>query len=243
MSRVAGTKPDSSGERDFRPMAIGSSELLADRSGALYWPDERTLLVADLHLEKGSAFAARGQMLPPYDTRTTLLRLAAVLTRWPIATVLALGDSFHDGEGAARMLPDDRRLLGTLQRRRSWIWLSGNHDPDPCRGLGGDVQVASRLQIRGIGLRHEPDPAAATPEICGHLHPAARLHWNGASVRGRCFAAHGGRIVMPAFGAFTGGLNVVSEPFAALFGGRPATVAMLGDRGIYPVPPSALAGD
>jgi DNA ligase-associated metallophosphoesterase len=220
---------------------LGACTFEADSSGALYWPDERTLIVADLHLEKGSAFARHGQMLPPYDTRTTLLRLLSVIHSYGPATVIALGDSFHDGEGAGRLQPEDRRLLSALQRGRSWVWTCGNHDPVPDRRLEGESAV--ELVVGDVVLRHEPDPAETRTEIAGHLHPAARLLWNGASVRRRCFASDARRLVMPTFGAFTGGLNLLSEPFAALFASLPSRVDMLGAGGIYSVPPGALIAD
>lgn len=215
--------------------------MLADRSGALYWQDERLLIVADLHLEKGSAFARRGQMLPPYDSRATLTRLAAVVAAYEPRTVVALGDSFHDAGGASRLAATDLALLASLQEGRTWIWVAGNHDPVHDGRAGGEA--AGEIDICGLTLRHEPRAGVGQPEIAGHLHPAARLVWNGASVRARCFASDAQRIVMPAFGAFAGGLNVISEPFAPLFGERPAAVHMLGSAGLYPVPPRALIED
>ncbi len=237
----ARNRDGTSGDGDRQSLALGAATLIADRSGALYWPAERTLIVADLHLEKGSAFARRGQMLPPYDTRATLLRLSAVIARFEPATVIALGDSFHDIAGPDRLAADDVRLLVSLQSGRTWVWVAGNHDPVHDRRLGGEA--AGKVEIAGLALRHEPDAATGGPEIAGHLHPAARLVWNGGSVRTRCFASDARRVVMPAFGAFAGGLNLVSEPFAALFQGRPARVDMIGASGLYSVPPRALIGD
>lgn len=222
-------------------IVIGGRALAAHRSGALYWPEERTLIVADLHFEKGSAFATRGQMLPPYDTRATLRELETVIAFYRPATLIALGDSFHDSAGCDRLIEDDRIRLSRLQRRMSWIWVSGNHDPAGDPRLGG--AFADALEIGGIALRHEPGCARGQPEIAGHLHPVARLSWNGASVRRKCFASAPARIVMPAFGAFTGGLNLISEPFSTLFAGRPSRVDMLSASGIHPVPPGALIAD
>ncbi len=222
-------------------LTLGSAALRADHSGALYWPAERMLIVADLHLEKCSAFAARGQLLPPYDTRATLDQLGKVIARYRPATVIALGDSFHDSGGVGRLSPADARQLDALQHGLHWIWISGNHDPVADRRLGGEF--AQSLQISGIDLRHEPDPSCQTPEMAGHLHPAARLVWNGSTVRARCFASDAHRIVLPAFGAFAGGLNLISEPFERLFAGRPRRVDMLGQSGIHRVPPEALVAD
>ena len=226
---------------DQQSLSLGGRTLIAERSGAVYWPAQRTLIVADLHLEKGSAFARRGQMLPPYDTRATLIRLAAVMARFEPATVIALGDSFHDGEGPSRLAADDVRQLVALQSGRTWVWVAGNHDPVHDHKLGGEA--ADAIEVEGLVLRHEPDAGSHKPEIAGHLHPAARLVWKGGSVRTRCFASDDRRLVMPAFGTFAGGLNLVSEPFEALFGGRPARVDMIGSSGLYPVPPRSLIGD
>lgn len=239
--RQAGRGHGSGKTPDRQSLILGAASLYADRSGALYWPSERTLIVADLHLEKGSAFARRGQMLPPYDTRATLIRLSAVIARYEPATVIALGDSFHDGEGPARLASDDISQLVSLQSGRTWIWVAGNHDPVHDRRLGGDA--AGTIELAGLTLRHEPDVTTDKPEIAGHLHPAARLVWNGGSVRTRCFASNSHRMVMPAFGAFAGGLNLICEPFASLFGGRPTRVDMIGTSGLYSVPPHALTGD
>ena len=220
---------------------LGRHAFTACSSGALYWANERLLIVADLHMEKGSAFASRGQLLPPYDTRETLSRLADTMTLHRPRTVIALGDSFHDAGSWARLSAADARTIADLQRGRRWIWVRGNHDPQPAIGLQGDVQDV--VEIDGIVLRHEPSSDTTCPEIAGHLHPAARLVWNGTSVRARCFAASADRLVLPAFGAYTGSLNVLSEPFATLFGVRPAMVIMLGRTGLYSVPPASLVGD
>ena len=141
--------------------------------GALYWPDEKTLVVADLHLEKGSAFAARGQMLPPYDTAATLARLEALLARLGPDRVIALGDSFHDSRAGARMTEEHRARLVRLTGSREWIWIAGNHDPAPPAGVGGIARA--ELRLGPLTFRHEPRPGALPGEIAGHLHPAARI--------------------------------------------------------------------
>jgi hypothetical protein len=224
-----------------QPVILGDSALRGCGTGVLVWPAERTLIVADLHLEKGSAFAARGQMLPPYDTRATLMRLAKAIERHAPRRVIALGDSFHDAGGPARLDTDDAQRLRALQKGRTWVWVSGNHDREIDSRIGGEA--AAELCIQGITLRHEPSEDCEGPEIAGHLHPAARLVWGGASVRTRCFVSDGDRLVLPAFGAFAGGLNILSEPFAALFGGLPRHIDMIGRSGLYRVPASALVGD
>ena len=203
--------------------------LIADPAGALYWPEQSLLAVADLHLEKGASFAARGQLLPPYDTAATLARLARLIARYAPRCVVALGDSFHDGEGPARLAPDDRESLGAMQRGRDWIWITGNHDPQPAVNIGGSFRAA--CAIGALTFRHLPTGTAG--EISGHLHPVARVAQRGRAISRRCFAADAMRMVMPAFGAFTGGLNVRDAAFADLFGTLKFTAHMLGDGRLY----------
>ena len=210
-------------------IVITGVSLLADCDGALYWPEQGLLAVADLHLEKGSSFAARGQLLPPYDTAATLARLARLIARYAPRCVTALGDSFHDGGGPARLAHDDRESLSALQHGRDWIWLTGNHDPEPAVDIGGAFQTA--LTAGALTFRHLPTGAAG--EIAGHLHPVARIVQRGRAVSRRCFATDAKRLVMPAFGAFTGGLNVRDAAFADLFGALAFTVHMLGEDRLY----------
>lgn len=207
-------------------------ELVADVAGALYWPERGLLVVADLHLEKGSAFAERGVLLPPYDTAATLARLAQLIARYAPRTVVSLGDSFHDGRGAARLSDTDRATLKSLQRGRDWLWVAGNHDPDPADGIGGCF--VAELRLGGLMFRHRPSPAA-DGEIAGHLHPVARVASRGRAVSRRCFASDGRRLVMPAFGAYTGGLNVRDRAFAEVFDTLAFTAHILGQTRIYAV--------
>jgi uncharacterized protein len=222
-------------------VAVCGTEMIADSSGALYWPGQHTLLVADLHLEKGSSYAERGAFLPPYDTRQTLVRLAEVIDRYEPARVIALGDSLHDRGAALRMRAADLGILRTLQAGREWIWLTGNHDPDIAPQVGGTA--CSQLALSGIVLRHQPAAGAITREIAAHMHPAARLSMYGTSIRRACFVGNGRRLVMPAFGAFTGGLNVLDEAFRPLFGNGGMAVWMLGRQGLYAVATRFLTGD
>jgi len=181
--------------------------LTPDPSGALWWPDEGLLAVADLHLEKGSGFAARGRMLPPYDTRATLDRLAEAMARLAPRTVLCLGDSFHDLRAAERMHAADRVRLAALATSVDWVWIVGNHDPQAPSGLGG--RVAEEVRLGPLVFRHEAVPHAAG-EVSGHLHPAAAvLLPPGRRVRERCFVTDGAKLILPAFGAYAGGLNVL----------------------------------
>ncbi len=229
----AETGPLSSAGREDETIAIAGAILLADAAGAVYWPEERLLTVADLHLEKGSAFAARGVLLPPYDTATTLARVARLIERYAPRLVIALGDSFHDGGGPVRMAAADRATLATLQRGRDWLWISGNHDPHPANGIGGEFAAA--LALGPLTFRHEPSPDACDGEIAGHLHPMARVAQRGRAVSRRCFASDGCRLVMPAFGAYAGGLNVRSGAIMALFGTRAFTAHMLGSRRLFAI--------
>jgi DNA ligase-associated metallophosphoesterase len=215
--------------------------LVADCSGALYCHAERALLVADLHLEKGSAQAERGNLLPPYDTCETLSRLADAIDRYNPAVVIALGDSFHDARAAQRIGADDLETLSALQRTREWIWIAGNHDPEIAERGGGRVCAAVRLA--GLTLRHEPAAGGVTHEIAGHLHPAAKLSMYGTTIRRPCFVGNGRRLVMPAFGAFTGGLNVLDDAFLPLFGSGGIGVWLLGQAGLYPVATRLLSAD
>lgn len=226
-------------------VSVCGKAFVADASGALYWPAERALIVSDLHFEKGSAFARGGQLLPPYDTRETLQRLAEVIERYGARTLIALGDSFHDAGGWRRMSGPDRDALAVLQDEVEWIWITGNHDRELAAG-GADRPggyVLSEIQVEGITLRHEPRNLFATHEIAGHLHPAAKICRDGFSLRRPCFIGNGLRLVLPAFGSYAGGLNVLDEAFAPLFGREPFAVWMMGHEGLYPIATRLLRGD
>ncbi|MGI8526176.1 MAG: ligase-associated DNA damage response endonuclease PdeM [Pseudolabrys sp.] len=210
-------------------IVLSGTALIGDPDGALYWPQERLLAIADLHFEKGSSYARRGVLLPPYDTAATLARLARLIARYLPCAVIALGDSFHDGGGPDRLADTDRAELRALQRGRDWIWITGNHDPKPAQNIGGEFGGA--LAIGPLTFRHIPQGSAG--EIAGHLHPVARVSHRGRAVSRRCFAADSMRMVMPAFGAFTGGLNVRDAAFADLFGTLAFTAHMLGDGRLY----------
>lgn len=215
---------------------------VADLSGALHLPGHDTLVVADLHFEKGSAFAARGVHLPPYDTRSTLFQLERLMERYAPKCVVALGDSFHDGGAGARISDEDAAAIKRLTASTRWIWITGNHDPEPPGGLGGEVHDA--FELAPFTLRHIPAQAPAAGEIAGHLHPVAAVVTRGRRQRRRCFATDGTRLVMPAFGAFTGGLNVRHPAFAPIFDGPKFTAWMIGRDRIYPVPsPRLLRGE
>ncbi len=221
-------------------IAIGGEAALCDMRGSLYLPDLQTLVVSDLHLEKGSSFARRGQMLPPYDTGATLEKLAAVIADYRPATVISLGDSFHDGGGAGRLPQPYRERLLSLMMGCEWIWVTGNHDPDAPADLPGIV--ADEVAVGRLSFRHEPLKGAGAGEIAGHLHPGAVVVQRGRAVRRRCFATDGDRLVMPAFGAYTGMLNVLHTAFATLFSRERLVAHMLGDKRVYAIAGHRLRG-
>jgi metallophosphoesterase superfamily enzyme len=202
--------------RTDRPadLAVAGVGLHADCAGVLYWADESLLVVADLHLEKGSSFARRGMLLPPYDTTETLARLARLIAHYAPRRVIALGDNFHDGGGPSRLSAEDRTSLGALQRWRD-----------------------------GLTFRHEPSRNAPDGEIAGHLHPQARIAQRGRAVSRRCFVTDGQALVMPAFGAYTGGLNIRDRAFTTVFGTRGYTAHMLGDGRLYAFAASRCLSD
>ena len=206
--------------------------LLADLSGALFGDEQRLLVVSDLHLEKGSSFAVRGVLLPPYDTAATLARLAAVIARHDPRMVIALGDSFHDRDAHERLSTRDRDALTALQARRDWIWISGNHDP----------ALPSRSRRRGRGAKSRsgrsrsgtsrPARAARSPVIC---IPRRASSTRGRSMERRCFASDGERAVMPAFGAYTGGLSIRDAAFARIFRNAGLIAHLLGDSRLHAI--------
>ena len=213
---------------------VAGASLVGDPAGALYWPEQGLLAVADLHLEKGSSFAARGVLLPPYDTAATLARLARLVAHYAPRVVVALGDSFHDSDGPARIGEADRAAVGALQRGRQWIWIAGNHDPERPDGLGGSF--CDTFACGQIVFRHAPRiDAAVDGEVAGHLHPVARVVQRGRAVSRRCFAVDARRLVMPAFGAYTGGLNIRDRAFADVFGTLAFTAHMLGEQRLYAI--------
>ncbi len=212
---------------------VNGETLVLDRSGAAWWPHNRTLIFADLHFEKGSSYARGRQFLPPYDTRATLQRMADVVARRAPVRIIALGDSFHDPHAAERLGGEERALLGALAAKAHFIWITGNHDPHPPAWLGGAVMAQWREG--GLVFRHEPQMDAERGEVAGHLHPAASVAKYGRGVRRRCFVADAGRLLLPSFGAYTGGLDVGDPAIAGLFGSR-FHAFMLGQDRVYAIP-------
>ncbi|ESX28693.1 ligase-associated DNA damage response endonuclease PdeM [Mesorhizobium sp. LSJC264A00] len=223
-------------EADF--VGIAGERAVCDSRGVLYFPDLRLLAVSDLHLEKGSSFARRGALIPPYDTDATLLRLQAVIADYQPAIVISLGDSFHDGGGAERMHQTFRDRLEALMAGRDWFWVAGNHDPEAPADLPGET--VRELAIGSLLFRHEPSKIRTEGEVAGHLHPCARIVQQGRSVRRRCFAGDGGRMIMPAFGAYTGSLNVLDRAYAGLFRRETLIAYMMGAARIFAISGSML---
>ena len=214
---------------------LGGLELIPDLSGALLAPDLKSLLVADLHLEKASNMARRGVHLPPYDTRATLALLEAVIAHALPQRLIFLGDSFHDDGARERIDGTDLAKLREVTERAETIWITGNHDPHPPSDIGG--RIASEVALGDVTLRHEPSPLAEGEfEIAGHLHPGATVSQRGKRIRCKCLIGNGQRLVMPAFGSFTGALSISSEPFKKIFAANDFHVWMLGDRAIYKFP-------
>jgi uncharacterized protein len=211
------------------PIHLAGERLMLDPAGALFWPATALLVVSDLHLEKGSSYARHGQLLPPWDTHATLDRLTHLLRRYQPRLVIALGDSFHDADGSARLPVGELARLHAMTEAHRFIWVKGNHDPTPPNGVGGEWVEA--FTTTTLVFRHQA-AARADGEVSGHHHPKAAIPTRGTSVCRPCFVADSRRIVMPAFGAYTGGMDVREPAIARLFprGGR---VFLLGKERLF----------
>ncbi len=220
------------------PIHMGGERIMLDPAGFAAWPAQRLLAVADLHLEKGSAFAARGQLLPPYDTRETLEALGLALRRWKPARLVLLGDSFHDARGASRLSPGDAALLARLVQGIELVWVLGNHDPVAPEGLPG--VAAAEWRLGPLVFRHIAQPGAVA-ELSGHFHPRATMPTRCGGVTRPCFLFDGRKLLLPAFGAYTGGLDITDPAIAGLFprGGR---AFLLGKERLFSFPTGPLRG-
>jgi DNA ligase-associated metallophosphoesterase len=209
-------------------------------SGAVWIECARTLICADLHLEKGSAYARRGQLLPPYDTRETLRRLALDAAAWAPEQIVLLGDTLHDGDAGARIDGEDAEALGVIARGRTLLWIIGNHDPEGPGDLPGET--AETLAIDSLILRHEPQAGDQPGEVAGHLHPCARVVGQSRSVRRRCFVTDGRRLILPAYGAYAGGLSIRDGAFSGMFA-RPPLVGAIGSKRVHAVSWASVRGE
>jgi uncharacterized protein len=241
LQRAAAAAPKHAESEDeaMRPLRLAGVGLSLDASGALWWPEARTLVVADMHLEKGSAYAARGQLLPPYDSAATLARLAKLVARLRPARLIALGDSFHDIRAGGRMDETAVRALAGLAAGLDIVWIAGNHDPDVPDWLPG--MRCAEIAEAGLAFRHEPRPGCQPGEIAGHLHPVAKVVGERGSIRRKAFVTDGERLLIPAFGAYAGGLNLREEAIARLFRQGAITAHVCGTARVYPVGERRLA--
>lgn len=205
------------------PLSFAGHDFLALPEAALFWPVHGALLVADLHFEKASWFARFGQFLPPHDSRATLDLIETLVERTGARAVWSLGDSFHDADGAGRLDPVARARLAALAARLDWVWITGNHDANMAETPGG--RRCADLQVDDIWLRHEADPADPRPEISGHFHPKLRLSLRGRHVSRRCFVGSRSKLILPALGALTGGLDAGHREIRRVMG--PGAMAMV----------------
>ncbi|MEO0881828.1 MAG: ligase-associated DNA damage response endonuclease PdeM [Pseudomonadota bacterium] len=219
-------------------ISLCGQELTLLPAGGLWWGSEETLIVSDLHLEKGSSYAAKGQMLPPYDTSATLAEVEAMVSALDPKRIISLGDSFHDGGAEARLCDGDRVRIRALTNSADWFWVEGNHDPDPPASLGGEGR--NELRLGKLVFRHEPKGEVG--EVAGHLHPAAKVRARGRAVRRRCFATNGHSLILPSLGAYTGGLNICDAAFVDVFSRRPDAYVLGGDR-VFLLDPKRLEVD
>ena len=210
------------------PFSFGGHALAAHGSGALHWPGRAALLVADLHFEKASWFAQRGQMLPPYDSLVTLAELEALVATTGAREVWCLGDSFHDVGGCDRLPGQAQATLRALTAATRWTWITGNHDPAILDRCGGEV--VDEAELGGLVLRHEADPKERRFELSGHFHPKLRVRVRGRQVARRCFVATATKLVLPAFGSLTGGLDAQAPAIRRAVGGRAEALVPVADR-------------
>ena len=210
------------------PFSFAGETFAASADGALYWASHEALLVADLHLEKASWFARLGQFLPPYDSHATLTALATEVERTGATRLYCLGDSFHDRFGCDRLDSSARALLTSLTSRLDWTWIVGNHDPGFADHCGGRIE--NEVELGGIMLRHEAQRGEVRPEISGHYHPKFRVHLRGRQVSRRCFVTSANKVIMPAFGSLTGGLDAHHPAILGSVGSNAAALVPVTDR-------------
>lgn len=211
---------------------LGDLRLEPDYSGALYAPDFETLIVADLHFEKASAlYEKTGSAYPPFDTRDTLLRLGDAIDRQQPKRIIFLGDTWHDEFGFARMQNTDHQLIRTIRTRAETVFISGNHDTS-ASGSGGPKMV-QEIKLGDVVLSHEPFEDANRYQICGHLHPVAKLMQKGRTIRRRCFFVSDKQCILPAMGALSGGLNCCDPVFDRFMSYENRRVILLGRNRLF----------
>lgn len=210
------------------PFSFSGYDLMALPQGALFWPARRALLVADLHLEKASWFARLGQMLPPYDSIATLADLTALTVATNAREIWCLGDSFHDRHGCDRLPERARNMLTALTGAVRWTWIAGNHDPGTGDRCGG--AILKEAEIDGLLLHHEADPDESRPELSGHFHPKLRIRHRGRRVSRRCFVATRRKLILPAFGSLTGGLDASHPEIVRAVGPDAEALVPIADR-------------
>ena len=210
------------------PLSFAGETFVPSAAGTLFWEARQALLVADLHLEKASWYAKGGQLLPPYDSHATLTALAAEVERTGATRLFCLGDSFHDKFGCDRLEASARELLTGLTSRLDWTWIIGNHDPGFADHCGG--RIVEEAEVGGIVLRHEAEAGEQRPEISGHFHPKMRVNVNGRSIARRCFVASDRKLILPAFGALTGGLDARHPEIVRAISGAAVALVPVADR-------------
>jgi len=210
------------------PFSFAGHEFLAMPEAALFWPARSALLVADLHFEKASWFSRFCQFLPPHDSQATLEMIEMLVDRTGAQAVWSLGDSFHDADGAARLSPQVRDRLSALTARLDWLWITGNHDAGMAEAPGG--RRMAEAEVDGIWLRHEADPVDPRPEISGHFHPKFRLSLRGRHVSRRCFVGSPSKLILPALGALTGGLDAGHREIRRAVGPGAMALVPVADR-------------
>ncbi len=245
MSRALkiGTSSEDWGYLGRSRILVSGRAFVADVSGALFWPAEETLIVSDLHLElqKGASLAGREAIAPTYDIRATLIRLREVMDRYHPARLITLGDSFYDAATFGQFQEDDLELIKELQERCQWIWVKGHHDPEAPDVLDGIVTEC--VNLAGLKFRYHPIAAPVVHEMAGYLRPIAKISSQGRTVRRRCFVSNGSRLVLPAFGEYTDGINVLDDAFAPLFSGESLFVWMVGWSDVFPIAARQLLSD
>ena len=237
-STFAGMLPIATAKSPETFLCVAGEMFLPTGEGALWWPDRQTLVVSDLHVEKGSDFARRGQLLPPYDTGATLALIETLAAKFQPRMIISLGDSFHDRQAERRLSAQSVRRIRRLTSRYSWYWVEGNHDPEPPAFLGG--HGVRSLRLGACVFRHEP--TGETGEIAGHLHPVARIAGRGKSLRRKCFVTDGQTMLLPSMGAYTGGLNVLDPAISRIFRDGAMVFAVNGTR-VHSVERSRLRPD